>query len=83
MSCALFLINRTNEMNTIQQTPWGTIVPWVERVNGPLVGLLYMIGGRMIIAEKRGDNYALLLNGREKSFPDRTTMTRWVKAHLV
>lgn len=58
-------------------------MPWVERAGGPLVGLLYMIGGRMIISEKRGDNYALLLNGRERVFPDRTSMTRWVKSHLV
>ena len=70
-------------MNAIQQTPWGTIVPWVERVDGPLVGLVYMISGRMILAELREDNYALRLNGREKIFPDRTSMTRWVKAHLV
>ena len=70
-------------MNNMQKTPWGVIVPRVERANGPLVGLLYMIGGRMIVAEKRGDNFALLLNGREKNFPERTTMTRWVKTHLV
>lgn len=70
-------------MNKIQVSPWGTIVPWVERANGPLVGLLYMIRGRMTIAEKRGDGFALLLNGREKTFPERTSMTRWVKAHLV
>lgn len=70
-------------MNNMQVTPWGTIVPWVERANGPLVGLLYMIGGRMIIAEKRGESFALLLNGREKIFPERVTMTRWVKTHLV
>lgn len=70
-------------MNNMQVTPWGTIVPWVERVDGPLVGLVYMISGRMILAERRGDNYALLLNGREKIFPKRTTMTKWVKTHLV
>lgn len=70
-------------MNNMQVTPWGTIVPWVERADGPLVGLLYMIGGRMIVAEKRGESFALLLNGREKTFPERTSMTRWVKAHLV
>ena len=70
-------------MNTMQVTPWGRIVPWVERANGPLVGLLYMIRGRMIIAEKRGDGFALLLNGREKIFPERVTMTKWVKTHLV
>lgn len=70
-------------MNNMQVTPWGTIVPWVERANGPLVGLLYMIGGRMIVAEKRGESFALLLNGREKTFPERTSMTRWVKSHLV
>jgi len=70
-------------MNTIQQTPWGMIVPWVERADGPLVGLLYMIGGRMIIAEKRGESFALLLNGKERFFPDRTSMTKWVKTHLV
>lgn len=83
MNCALFPFNRTNKMNNMQVTPWGTIVPWVERANGPLVGLLYMIGGRMIIAEKRGESFALLLNGREKIFPERVTMTRWVKTHLV
>ena len=70
-------------MNNMQVTPWGRIVPWVERVDGPLVGLLYMIGGRMIVAEKRGESFALLLNGREKNFPERTSMTRWVKTHLV
>lgn len=70
-------------MNNMQVTPWGTIVPWVERADGPLVGLLYVIGGRMIVAEKRGESFALLLNGREKTFPERTSMTRWVKSHLV
>ena len=65
-------------MNKIQVSPWGTIVPWVER------GVVYHLAdNRLYIAEVRNGTFVLLLNGREKSFPDRTTMTRWVKAHLV
>lgn len=71
-------------MNKIQFSPWGTIVPWVERSGGPLVGWIYCLNdGRVLIAEVRSGFCALSLNGREKSFPDRTSMTRWVKSHLV
>ena len=78
-----FPINRTNEMNAIQQTPWGTIVPWVERA-GELVGVVYHLAdNRLYIAIVRNGTFVLLLNGREKTFPERTSMTRWVKMHLV
>lgn len=70
-------------MNKSQICSWGVIVPWYERTDGPLVGVVYLVGGRTIIAENRGGSYALMLNGRERVFPDRTTATKWVKTHLV
>lgn len=71
-------------MNKIQIAPWGRIVPRFERAGGPVVGVLYhMSDGRLFISEARSGSYALQLNGRERIFPDRTSMTRWVKAHLV
>lgn len=71
-------------MRKTQITPWGLIVPRFERISDEPVAFIYAIGGRRAYyAEKRGDSYILLLNGREKSFHDRVSMTRWVKTHLV
>lgn len=71
-----------NEMNKMQICSWGIIVPWVNNA-GALLGVVYRVSGRTVIAENRGDCYALTLNGREKRFPDRTTTTKWVKSHLA
>ena len=70
-------------MNNSQIAPWGAIVPWVERAGEPSKGVLYLVGSRFYIAEYRNGALVLTLNGRERSFPDRTSLTRWVKTHLV
>mgnify|MGYP006873023770 CR=1 FL=1 len=71
-------------MNKMQINPWGITVPWVERYGGPLKGILYRLNdGRMIVAEVCEGGFSLELNGRERIFPSREIMTKWVKAHFV
>ena len=69
---------------TIQHLSWGIVMHFYEDAGDRYEGVTYLLPGKQVYAKFLNGGFVYRpLNGKERVFPDRTSMTRWVKSHLV